>query len=382
MKQRIWIWILPLLLLWSCEFQSYEDYDTIDYDGNFEFTEITPKAEWKNRYDHAAVAFDGKLWVLGGYNPGEVWGDTYYEDVWSSEDGVSWELVTERAPWHGRRGHSVVVFDDGNGEDMYLIGGFEVDEKTGYRQYTNDIWRSNNGENWVQIKERTYPPLDSLYDWFPRSEHAVVVANHGGTDYIYIIAGRTQLEDHSGFYANQYFNDVWRSTDGISWEALDNTDFGVRSDHAVTVDPSTGRIYMQGGRHGLIMEAPEAASNPNPEYNNLWTTDDGVTWNAESWNDTIVSISWFARADHQIVFYEGAVYGFPGQTQSLMHYLFGQPYYYGSWKFDDGLWSVESEGCAIKPRHGYSSLLFDNKIWFLGGVTANKGQNNDVWTAE
>lgn len=79
------------------------------------------------------------MWVTGGYNPGQISGDTYYEDVWSSTDGKSWELVTNNAPWLGRRSHQLVNFDDGSGEAMYLIGGFSVNEETGYRQFNNDV---------------------------------------------------------------------------------------------------------------------------------------------------------------------------------------------------------------------------------------------------
>ena len=50
--------------------------------------------------------------------------------------------------------------------------------------------------------------------------------------------------------------------------------------------------------------------------------------------------------------------------------------------YDDGLFSRDSIGSAIKPRHSYTSLVFDDKLWFLGGFTSNNGQNNDVWSAE
>jgi len=32
---------------------------------------------------------------MGGYNPGMIKGDTYLEDVWSSEDGVTWTEATD-----------------------------------------------------------------------------------------------------------------------------------------------------------------------------------------------------------------------------------------------------------------------------------------------
>ena len=82
----------------GCEYVSYKEWALPAYDGDLDWHQIIEKAEWPERFDHAAVAFDGKLWVMGGYNPGQVKGDTYYEDVWSSSDGRSWELVLEDAP--------------------------------------------------------------------------------------------------------------------------------------------------------------------------------------------------------------------------------------------------------------------------------------------
>ncbi|MEJ2652385.1 MAG: kelch repeat-containing protein [Gammaproteobacteria bacterium] len=40
------------------------------------------------RYGHQAVAFNGKLWVVGGND-----GDTYLNDVWSSSDGLVWHMT-------------------------------------------------------------------------------------------------------------------------------------------------------------------------------------------------------------------------------------------------------------------------------------------------
>lgn len=381
MRRFLPLLLLSSLLLNSCEFQSYEEYGIKPYDGALSFTEITKKSQWKNRFDHAVVSYKDKLWVLGGYNPGEVKGDTYYEDVWSSVDGVNWELVNENAPWLGRRGHAVVVFDDGDGEAMYLLGGFSVDESSGYRQYCNDIWRSFNGKDWELIKERSYPELDSSKTWFPRMDHEVVVANHQGQDYMFIIGGRTQLENHSGIYAQEYFNDVWRSSDARHWEKLPNNNYGRRAGHASAVDPATGTIYIQGGKHGVIFEGEENASHPIENWNYLWSSPDGITWTATY--ASIVPVSYMERSEHKMIFYKNTLWVFPGATTSLMHYHFAQSYHYPIWRMDPGnLWSIDSKGSDINGRHSYGLTNMDDKLWVLGGFTSNMGQDNDVWSVE
>ena len=379
MKKISAVILFAVVLFTGCEFESYEEYGVTPYDGDFTFTELTRKADWKNRYDHAAVSFDGKLWVFGGYNPGQVTGDTYYEDVWSSEDGITWTQEVESAPWLGRRGHKVVVFNDGSGESLYLIGGFSVDEETGYRRYNNDVWRSPDGVNWTHIRGNTEQDLEDPVSWHNRSDHAAVVANHSGVDYIYIIGGRTQLEGKGGTYAQEYFNDVWRSTNGITWTRLVNNDYGRRASHAAAVDPSTGTIYLQGGNHGMIFEAPYNASQPLEDYYHLWSSADGVNWT--STYDSIVPPSYLNRKEHEMVFYQDQLFTFPGGTTSSMHYSTANSNHYPIWAVDGPNWFVDSPGTAIRGRHSYGAVVHDGKVWILGGFTSNYGQNNDVWSA-
>lgn len=369
-------------LLNSCEFQSYSDFEFPSYDGEFTWTQLTKNAEWPNRYGHDALVYNQKIWVIGGYNPGAVFGDTYYEDVWSSADGIHWEEVLDKAPWHGRRGHKVVTFDDGNGEAMYTIGGYTVNEETGYRQYANDVWKSTNGRDWINIKERTYPEMDATDDWFPRFNHSLVVAKQNNTNYLFIIGGATMLENHSAKYSMHYFNDVWRSTNAIDWERLNNNDFGIRSEAGATVNPETGRIYLQGGVHGVIFEPTDSVNHPVNEWQWLWYTDDGEHWFAE--NDTAnFQQSYLWRSDHHLVFYNDAVWGLPGKTTSNEHYHFTQSNHYPIWKLiNDSIWSVDSKGDAFDPRHGYATVLKDGKVYVLGGYTSGNGQSNDVWVGE
>ena len=370
------------LLSFSCEFQSFEDYEFPEYDGAFKWTQLSKHAEWPKRYGHAAVSYDDKIWIFGGYNPGLVKGDTYLEDVWSSADGVTWDLVLDTAPWLGRRGHRVTVFDDGSGEAMFLIGGFTVNEETGYREYANDVWKSTNGKDWIELKERTYPELDATDDWFPRFNHALLSVNHGGIDYLYVIGGASMLEDHSARYAMKYFNDVWRSVDGINWEKLNNNDFGIRSEAGATVDPATGRIFIQGGVHGVNIQTDDNQSHPSEDWHWLWSSLDGTNWIPE--NDTAIfdqDLLW--RSDHQLVFYNNSLWGLPGKTTSNVHYHFTSTNQYPIWnRVNEEIWQVDSYGCDIDPRHAYATVVMDNKIFILGGFTSSYGQSNDVWTGE
>ena len=69
---------------------------------------------WSIRYEHTAVVFDDKMWVLGGFD-----GSSTLNDVWWSVDGASWTEVTASNHWSARYYHTAVVFDG----KMWVLGG-------------------------------------------------------------------------------------------------------------------------------------------------------------------------------------------------------------------------------------------------------------------
>jgi hypothetical protein len=362
-----------ILLIGGCEPISYKEYRMEPYTGAFSWERVTKKAAWSNRYDHAAVVFDGKIWIFGGYDSGRLKGDSYLEDVWNSEDGKEWTLVTESAPWNGRRGHTVTVFNDGSGEALYLVGGFEADESTGYRQYTNDVWKSVNGKDWTQIKGRTYPVGNMDSDFMPRMDHVCLAAQQNGTDYMFLIGGTSQLEDFTGTYSQLYFHDVWRTEDGIVWEKLASNDFGMRAELAACMDPATGRIYLHGGTHGVTFDNEDLDNHPGEDYYSVWYSDNGTDWIP----DLTFSL---LRAGHSLILYDGSLWLFPGKIDNQEHTRYAEGDYYYTYRNEGNTgWTLDSEGSAFSGRHSYTTVLFDGKVWVLGGETADNGPNNDVW---
>ena len=89
------------------------------------------------------------IWVLGGYNRSQRGDeDCYKEDIYKSSDGINWDLVSDSAPWKGKRGISAVKQQK---TIFCIFGGFTVDEKTGDRGYNNDLWYS---EDWNFLGNR------------------------------------------------------------------------------------------------------------------------------------------------------------------------------------------------------------------------------------
>ena len=132
---------------------------------------------------HTLNEFQGKLWRIGGVN---TMGRT--SEIWHRTADTEWEEVvnTQGNLFRPRLGHDVVVFQD----KLWLIGGSGGNGSNIFE--LNDVWHSEDGENWTQVLENA--PFSE------RSNHKVVVFD----DKMWLIGGNDN-------------NEIWYSTDGLSW---------------------------------------------------------------------------------------------------------------------------------------------------------------------
>jgi len=193
----------------------------------------------------------------------------FFNDVWSSRDGVNWTLLTDDAPWAGRAGLSAIVFRD----EIYVMAGSVNDDPDiiggpPTRQLFNDVWRSKDGIDWEL--------LTGDAPWAPRAGADLVVK--GG--YIYLLGGEFGF---TGF-PPPYFNDVWRTRDGINWELVtESAGWSPRPGH--TCDVLRARIVCFGGFGQSTDQAdPFKPSNPMDIWvsrtGKHWTQISGTPWNA------------------------------------------------------------------------------------------------------
>lgn len=145
----------------------------------------TRNAPWAPRAFHAALAFDNKLWVMGGGN----YLPTYegHNDVWSSPDGAHWTRVTEKAPWPPRIWFSAVVYKN----RMWVLGGWSNRPSANW----NDVWYSSDGANWKQLN------ADNV--WSKRHEHSA-----------YVLDGKLWVAAGNAWPCT---NDVWQLDIPDSW---------------------------------------------------------------------------------------------------------------------------------------------------------------------
>lgn len=131
------------------------------------------------------AVLNGKMWLVGGGAYYRTGYDEYYNDVWSSADGVNWELETINAPWDGSFWHVVNTHDN----KLWVLSGFNIydveDDQGGQK---NGVWFSSDGKEWLELKSEN--------QWGHRHASFNVVHN----DALYLIAGGAD-----GFL----YGDVW-----------------------------------------------------------------------------------------------------------------------------------------------------------------------------
>jgi hypothetical protein len=143
-------------------------------------------AAWSPRKGQTVIPFRNKLWLFGGANAVTVERapSSFLNDVWSSEDGIAWSLVTEAAPWTPRDTPMALVFHD----RLVLIGG----------NGNADVWSTPDGVAWSRLVSRA--------PWGQRFDQGAAVFD----DQLWVYGGRAATPTTA-------FHDVWRSSDGETW---------------------------------------------------------------------------------------------------------------------------------------------------------------------
>jgi len=239
---------------------------------------------WPARAYHEAVTKGGLMYILGGQNFGLIpnpacdfnpdcfpkffSASEFFNDVWSSPDGITWTELTAEAPWEGRAGLSAIVF---NGE-IYVMGGSYNDDPDVIggpptRVLLNDVWKSKNGRDWTQLTDSA--------PWDPRAGADLLVKN----GYLYLLGGEF------GFvgFPPPYFNDVWRTRDGINWELVTaSAGWDPRPGHTCDVLRNT-MVCFGGFGQSTDPSDPFKPSNPM----DVWVSRNGANWTQVSdspWN--------------------------------------------------------------------------------------------------
>jgi Kelch motif protein len=289
---------------------------------NTSWSEATAAASWSARANEAAVAFNGQMWLFGGF-PG---GPNKFDDVWSTSNGTNWTQAIAVAPWSARSSAAGVAF---NGQ-MWVLGG----AVNGGNGVTNDVWSTSNGTNWTQVT--------AAAPWSSRYVAGTIVFN----GQLWLLGGGT---------AAGYTNDVWSTFNGTNWTQM-TAAAPWPSRYMQGAVAFNGQMWVLGGYNGTY-------------YNDVWSTSNGTNW-----AQVTAAAPWSPR-------YGAAVFVFNGQMWVVGGQSGVSSFYNDVWSTSDGTnWTQVAATSPWNARAAleFASVVFNGQMWLLGGY-GSSGALNDVW---
>jgi dihydrofolate reductase len=182
---------------------------------------------FSQRESHESVVFDDKMWVIAGVEVRFGLGHFSVNDVWNSTNGATWEKIksNDSNGFSARQSFSSVVFNDGSGKKIWVIGGID-----GNNDRLNDVWNSTDGKTWTPVKANNSEGFSA------RSGHTSVVFDNK----MWVIGG----------FDGTLKDDVWSSTNGVTWnEETDNPRFTGRYNHTSVMFKN--KIWFMAGSDSL-----------------------------------------------------------------------------------------------------------------------------------
>jgi hypothetical protein len=299
------------------------------------WTQVNPSAPFSARIRHSSFVIGGRLWIFGGQVPGT--GNTAWaSDAWSTTDGVNW--TREATEGLDAVYLAATVRDLVAPTRVALIGGIQ-------RGYSNLVWESTNGREWTE--------LSSNAEFSPRVTRGV---SFDGA--LWAIGGST-VNPADGDGADT--NEVWRSTDGLTWTRVATTGaiFSPRDGHTVTVFDN--QLWVIGGWDNEV-----GAGGTDTRFGDVWSSADGVTWTEHSPTGPIFS----PRAGHAAAVFGGRLWIMGGSLQN------GEAN--DVWSTADGdTWVEQTAAAQFPARHSHSGTAFNGALYVIGGGTTLG--TADVW---
>jgi len=239
---------------------------------------VEPAAPWIHSDLPMNLTFRDRMWVMGGWYNGRLPGHSAGNQVWSSEDGKEWSLVSGQADWSARCAGVALEFRN----RIWLLGGTESYYFGDVDSLKNDVWSSADGRQWTPECEHA--------PWRPRAYHQAVVLG----DRIFVMGGGNYVPDH---YA---LNDVWSSEDGTNWQLVtDSAPWSPRLWFSAV--SYRGRLWVMGGW-----------SKEKGNFGDVWHSLDG-----RNWHQLLTPTGWRPRHEHSAFVFQDKIWIAGGHADPL-----------------------------------------------------------------
>ena len=320
--------------------------------GAYVWHKLTDEATFPGRDGAGALVYDGKMWLIGGWNPKDKRTNPIHSDcnneVWNSSDGITWSLIKPNThldnsfdpttDWEARHTAGYVVYRD----KMWIVGG---DPLLGH--YQSDVWNSSDGRTWNCVNQGKPVP------WGPRVLHHTFVFRNR----IWVLGGQTLPQFAPA--GETFYHDAWNTEDGIHWEKVKMTQpfnpcRGMIGGNAIFKD----RVWLLGG--GTY----ETPGRPAYVYNNdVWSSADGIAWDRH-----LDHAPWCGRVYHDVTVFDDRLWVMEGQGSTGRNTR-------DVWYSSDGTNWHEVPNTPWKERHAASVFVYQDGLWMVAGN--HMGQ--DIW---
>lgn len=258
----------------------------------------------------------------------------------ADEPVPNWVQVTADAGWQARDSQGELVFND----RLWIFGGWF----DSYSSPPRDVWSSPNGKDWDLVTKAA--------PW----KHSDLPMTLTFEDRMWIMGGwyNGRLEDHSAT------SSVWSSTDGKNWDqTTENAGWSPRIAAGAVVFQN--KMWVLGGTEDYYF------GNASDLKNDVWSTEDGKTW-----TQVTEHAPWSPRAYHQAVVHDGKIWVLGGGNYVPEYHALNDV-----WYSEDGKnWTQATEHAPWSPRLWFSSVVYRDQIWVIGGWSNNPSKNwGDVW---
>lgn len=287
---------------------------------------------FSKRFDHQVVVFKDKLWMIAGSDTDDQYRFLLKKDIWSSEDGLQWQLETSTPAFSARRLHKVVA---ANGK-LWLQGN-DTDPNDNRRD--KSMWSSSDGIQWTN---QGYAPLAGR-----QSALASFKGKSGDTT-------QPDLLLSYSFGTVRYYdsNGRWQEAQYLYGGDLGNA------------APKEMRFAQVGKGEDarMLLLAMDDGSN---DVTNAFISADGKTW------QHLDNSQYRARDDASLVAFN---------HQFLL--LGGRGYYTGIEHSHDGInWRTGGSDTSVVGRHSAATAVFNDQLIMAGGSTRKDIGMNQVQTS-
>jgi hypothetical protein len=252
------------------------------------------------------------------------------------KQGPDWVCVNRQADWQPRDSQGELIYDD----HLWILGGWYTPQTPNPR----DVWKSPDGKQWIRTVE--------VAPW----EHSDLSA-------AMVLKGKMWFMGGRKLPGAENSNKVWSSTNGADW-ALETDDPGwcprVSSSFAVFKN----KMWILGGTEDFYDHSHAMVNS------DVWSSVDG-----KEWEQGTAKAGWSKRAHAQAVVFDNRIWILGGGLWHPQHLALNDV-----WCSKDGVhWTQVTDAAPWRPRLWFSSLVYRDRMWVLGGWSKENGNFGDVW---